>query len=105
MVELGFDRFFYTYITILFFIVMIIGLGAGDIFSESVAGLEPPSPPIPNPEYPLLEFINSIGYFIANLGFFFTLMTTDTGVFLFGALIGSPAIVMIFKELLSMIRG
>lgn len=102
---MSFDKFFYTYVTVLFFLVTIIGLGAGDIFGESISGLEPPIPVPPDATQPILNFINSLTYFVANLGFFFVLMTVDTGVFLFGSLISAPAIVMIFREVLKLMRG
>jgi hypothetical protein len=111
MVE-HFEKFLYSYVLFLFFIVFIIGLGAGAYFGGNIAGLVAPTPPDP-PETTgngILDWLtgvaNSGTYFAQNIAFFFTLMSINTGIAWMGTLIFSPAIVfLVWGVVKHLIRG
>lgn len=108
--EFTIDSFIYKYALFLFFIIFIIGLGAGTYFSGNIENLHPPSPlPPSNTGDGFLDWLtntgNSFTYFIENIGFFFTLMSVDAGVGWMGTLIFSPAIVFLAWGILKLIRG
>ena len=105
-----FDSFLYSYSIFLFFIIFIIGMGASQYFAGNIANLTPPEPqpPVVTGNGFLDWFTNtgnSLGYFFSNIGFFFTLMSVDTGVAWVGSIIFSPAIVFLAYGLLRLVRG
>lgn len=107
-----FEKFLYSYVLFLFFMVFIIGMGAGQYIGGNVAGLEAPTPLDP-PEMTGNGFLdwltgvaNSGAYFAENIVFFFTLMSVNTGVAWMGTLIFSPAIIfLVWGVLKHLIRG
>jgi len=98
------ERFILTYAFFLFFLVFLIGLGLGDMFAGNIAGLTAPTPPAQS-DSSFIGLLNFFGFLVDNIGFFFILMTVDTGIAFLGLLIFSPAIIILIYLLLKLIRG
>lgn len=111
----SFEKFLYTYLIFVFFLVFIFSLpGTSDYFADisGIAGLTAPTPPEPiNPSgNGIIDFFTSVtssgAYFASNIIFFFTIMTINSSVQWLGILVFSPAIVfLIWGVMKHLIRG
>lgn len=90
---------------------MIIGLGAGELFSGNIADLQAPVPPQPIEATGngFLDWFTgaaqSFHFFVDNIIFFFTLMSVDAGFGTMGLVIFSPAVIILIWGLLKLVRG
>ena len=98
------EKFIFGYSVFLFFITFMISLGYSG-FGGNIGQLTPPQ--LPNiPEANILDvLIGMFLYVIDNIGFFFLLMSVDTGIAFLGIVLFSPAIIVITYIVLKLIRG
>lgn len=110
-----FEKFLYTYLIFIFFMVFLFTLpGTSEYFADisGISGLTAPTPPAA-PDTTgngILDFItssvNSGIYFFENIAFFFTLMTVNSSVSWLGMLVFSPAIAFLIWGIMKhLIRG
>lgn len=116
MAELfNFEKFLYTYLIFVFFLIFIFSLPGTSTYFAEMAGISGLSAPTP-PEAPdtrdagILDFItnslNSGIFLFQNIAFFFTLMTVNSSIQWLGLLVFSPAIVfLIWGVMKHLIRG
>lgn len=107
-----FDKFLFSYITFLFFIVFIIAIGGGEFFAgNNLDTIGTPPQPLPPSDTgnPLIDWItgawSALGYYTANIVYFFELLSVDTGLQFLTLLVISPATIIIIWNLLKIIRG
>ena len=105
-----FDKFLYTYVIFLFFLVFVIGLGATDMFAGNIAGLTAPTPPdqLSNTTSEgiigsLTNAANTFSFFINNIAFFISLATVDVGVAWVTGLILTPAFIFLVWGLIKLL--
>ncbi len=90
-------QFILFYTTFFFFIAQVTGMAGQSLISGVTTSITPPPAPT--------SILDTIGYVVNNIGFFFSLMTISTTYMLFGILIVSPFIITMLWILLEMIRG
>lgn len=109
MIDIGtsFESFLYGYLIFVFCFIAMLGMGANEYLTDSnLESLEVPTPLPPEAtDNWLTGFLGTTGYFIANIVFFFTLMSIDTGVALLGTMVFSPAIIFLLYGILKLFRG
>jgi len=93
---LAMEKFIFSYAVFLFFISQIVALGSPFIADID---LEPPS----IPEQPTVW--DYVSYPISNIGFFFNLMLASPTVGFIGAVVFTPAIIVLIYGLLKLLRG
>ena len=111
----NFEKFLYTYLIFVFFLVFMFSLpGTAEYFAD-VSGISTLSAPTP-PTTPdttgngIIDFFTSVAtsgvYFFENVAFFFTLMTVNSSIQWLGILVFSPAIVFLIRGVMKhLIRG
>lgn len=108
MILADFDKFLLSYVMFLFFIIFIMSIGGSDYFIDNnldTIGTPPqPLPPSESDTF-ITGFLGTAGYYVALIGYFFELLTVDTGLQFLTLLIISPATILIIWNLMKIIRG
>jgi hypothetical protein len=89
-------EFILYYTIVLFFIMQITSMAGASL----VSGVNAPTPP--DPPHGALD---TIGWVVGNIGYFFQLMGTSTTFTLFGTLILTPFLIVLIWIVIEIIRG
>lgn len=103
-----YDKFLYSYVLFLFFIIFILSIGGTDYFVDNnLDTIGAPPQPLPPSETDtfITGFLGTAGYYIALITYFFQLLSVDIGVQFITLLVITPASIVIIWNLIKMIRG